>query len=330
NTITLNKGATATAATTDSGNGATITIPDHDTLQLSGASRITARSANGAGRGGDIRIGANRLHLSGASEISADGVNKGQAGSVNLNLRDRLQLDNQSSINASTARSATKEGGANITISLDGDLILNNGSSITASATGKANGGNIKLSLPNGFLLSSFPSSFGGNDILASAEEGNGGRIELRALGIFGVNTNTFDTRISEASAKSRSGRNGVLAFYIPYLTPDRGVVPIEQPLDPDNDLVRACSPRTAGQRAAFTQTGRGGLPILPGTRPSNSPLLDDLGRPALRQSRLTSSPLPNASLPAPSVTSPIASASLHQDPARTLALPLPPCPENR
>ena len=328
--LAIDQGAEINAQTSGSGNGGVISINGQGNLKLAGGSRITARSNNGTGRAGDISINVNGLTLSDTSEIKADGGNYGQAGTININLRDKLQLDTQSSINASTPRSTTNEGGANITISLNGDLILNNGSSIIARATGKANGGNIKLSLPNGFLLSSFPSSFGGNDILASAEEGNGGRIELRALGIFGVNTNTFDTRFSEASAKSRSGRNGVLAFYIPYLTPDRGVVPIEQPLDPDNDLVRACSPRTAGQRAAFTQTGRGGLPILPGTRPSNSPLLDDLGRPALRQSRLTSSPLPNASLPAPSVTSPITSASQHQDPARTLALPLPPCPENR
>jgi large exoprotein involved in heme utilization and adhesion len=331
------------ASTSGEANGGTITL-DSPWIELAGGSKITT-SSTGSGAGGNININGTRLQLANKSEIIAAGENNGEAGSINLNLRDQLQLDNQSKINASTARSASREGGANINISLGGNLILKNGSSITASAKGKANGGNIKLSLPKGFLLSSFPPSFGGNDILASAEEGNGGRIELRALGIFGVNTNTFATRISEASAKSRSGRNGVLAFYIPYLTPDRGVVPIEQPLDPDNDLVRACSPRTAGPRAAFTQSGRGGLPILPGTRPSSSPLLDDLGRPALRQSHLTSSPLPNASTPDTSppdtfppstsqpalyITSPIASASRLQDPARTLALPLPPCPETR
>jgi large exoprotein involved in heme utilization and adhesion len=331
--LSMEGGSSINASTSNvaSGGGITLYSP---WVELAGGSKITTAST-GSGAGGNININGTRLQLSNKSEISAAGENNGQAGSINLNLRDQLQLDNGSKINASTARSTTNDGGANININLGGNLILNNGSSITARATGKANGGNIKLSLPKGFLLSSFPPSFGGNDILASAEEGIGGRIELRALGIFGVNKNTFDTRISEASAKSRSGRNGVLAFYIPYLTPDRGVVPIEQTLDPDNDLVRVCSPRTAGARAAFTQTGRGGLPILPGTRPSSSPLLDDLGRPALRQGRLISSPLPNSSLPsssqlAPPFTFPIASATQLQDPGRPQALPLPPCPENR
>jgi hypothetical protein len=326
--LSMEGGSSINASTSSvaSGGGITLYSP---WVELAGGSKITTAST-GSGAGGNININGTRVQLSNKSEISAAGENNGQAGSINLNLRDQLQLDNGSQINASTARSTTNDGGANININLGGNLILNNGSSITASATGKANGGNIKLSLPKGFLLSSFPPSFGGNDILASAEEGNGGRIELRALGIFGVNKNTFGTRISEASAKSRSGRNGVLAFYIPYLTPDRGVVPIQQPLDPDNDLVRACSPRTAGPKAAFTQTGRGGLPILPGTRPSSSPLFDDLGRPALRQGRLNSSPLPSTSLRASSATSSIARATQLQDPGRPLALPLPPCPEPR
>ena len=295
-----------------------------------GAGSSIATASTGSGAGGNININGTRLLLNGASQFKADGGNFGQAGSINISLRDRLQLDNQSSINASTARSASKQGGANISITLGGGLVLNNGSSITATASGKANGGNIKLLLPNGFLLSSFPAAFAGNDILASADAGDGGRIELRALGIFGMNINTFFTPISEASAKSRSGRDGVLALYIPFLTPDRGVVPIEQPLDPDNDLVRACSPRGDGRRAEFTQTGRGGQPSLPGDRPTAAPLLDDLGRPAPRRGLQTSASLSSTSQPAPAAAIPVASAIQLQGYAPRLALPLPPCPEPR
>jgi large exoprotein involved in heme utilization and adhesion len=317
-----------------------VVIASKDLFLPGGIASLVA--ASGVGNGGGIDIDAYNMRLSNGGYISSSayGGNIGQAGSINIALRDRLQLDNQSSINASTARSSSKVAGANISISLGGDMLLNNGSSITASATGKANGGNIKLLLANGFLLSSFPGSFDGNDILASAEEGDGGRIEFRALGIFGININTFLTPISEASAKSGSGRDGVLAVYIPYLTPDWGVVRIEQPLDPDNDLVRACSPRSDGRGAEFTQTGRGGLPSLPGDRPTASPLLDDLGRPALRQGSqarstkpsafpLNASP-PSSFQPAPSATTPIASAAQRLGAAPSLLLPQPPCPEPR
>ena len=326
--LTLTGASSISASTSAAAKAGAINLISAFT-ELAGGSTI-ATASTGSGAGGNININGTRLQLSGASQIKADGGNFGQAGSINISLSDRLQLHNQSGINASTARSASKEGGANISITLGGDLILSNGTSITATASGKANGGNIKLLLPNGFLLSSFPGAFAGNDILASADAGNGGRIELRALGIFGVNINTFFTPISEASAKSRSGRDGVLAFYIPFLTPDRGVVPIEQPLDPDNDLVRACSPRADGRRAEFTQTGRGGQPSLPGDRPTAAPLLDDLGRPAPRRGLQTSASPPSTSQPAPAAAIPIASAIQLQGYAPRLALPLPPCPEPR
>jgi len=326
--LTLEGASSISASTSAAAKAGAINLISAFT-ELGGGSRI-ATASTGTGAGGNININGHVLQLSGASQFKADGGNFGQAGSIDISLRDRLQLDNQSGINASTARSASKEGGANISITLGGDLLLNNGSSITATASGKANGGNIKLLLPNGFLLSSFPGAFAGNDILASADAGDGGRIELRALGIFGMNINTYFTPISEASAKSRSGRDGVLALYIPYLTPDRGVVPIEQPLDPDNDLVRACSPRGDDRRAEFTQTGRGGQPGLPGDRPSAAPLLDDLGRPAPRRGLQTSASQTSASQPASAAAIPIASAIQLQGSAPRLALPLPPCPEPR
>jgi filamentous hemagglutinin family protein len=326
--LTLDGASSISASTSAAAKAGAINLISAFT-ELGGGSRI-ATASTGSGAGGNININGTRLLLHGASQFKADGGNFGQAGSINISLRDRLQLDNQSSINASTARSASKQGGANISITLGGGLVLNNGSSITATASGKANGGNIKLLLPNGFLLSSFPAAFAGNDILASADAGDGGRIELRALGIFGMNINTFFTPISEASAKSRSGRDGVLALYIPFLTPDRGVVPIEQPLDPDNDLVRACSPRGDGRRAEFTQTGRGGQPSLPGDRPTAAPLLDDLGRPAPRRGLQTSASLSSTSQPAPAAAIPVASAIQLQGYAPRLALPLPPCPEPR
>jgi filamentous hemagglutinin family protein len=326
--LTLTGASSISASTSAAAKAGAINLISAFT-ELAGGSTI-ATASTGSGAGGNININGHSLQLSDASQIKADGGNFGQAGSINITLSDRLQLHNQSGINASTARSASKEGGANISITLGGDLILSNGTSITATASGKANGGNIKLLLPNGFLLSSFPGAFAGNDILASADAGDGGRIELRALGIFGMNINTFLTPISEASAKSRSGRDGVLALYIPFLTPDRGVVPIEQPLDPDNDLVRACSPRADGRRAEFTQTGRGGQPSLPGDRPTAAPLLDDLGRPAPRRGLQTSASPPSTSQPAPAAAIPIASAIQLQGYAPRLALPLPPCPEPR
>lgn len=321
---TLDQGVTLTAGTSGPGRGGTITLPRQGQLSLDNRSRITTRSDSGAGRAGDIRIDANTLRLNNSSEVSADGTNNGQAGNISINVRDQLRLEDRSRINASTARSTDPAGGANIAIRLGGNLIMNKDSTITASATGNANGGNISLTLDKGFLLAAFPPTFNGNDILASAMAGNGGQIRVRALGIFGVNPYTFATRISDVSARAASGRDGVVAFFVPYLTPDRGVVPIEDPIDPANDLVRVCAPRADGQRAEFTQTGRGGLPLLPGDRPGGPSPLDDLGPTTAPQPSS-----PGARTPAPA-TSPLSLANPATAVLPSPASALPPCPEPR
>ncbi|MEB3168353.1 MAG: hypothetical protein VKK97_06420, partial [Synechococcaceae cyanobacterium] len=244
-------------------------------LELKSNSRISAESS-GAAQGGSITIRAGRVSLDGGSAISAAGKNAGQAGNVNLSVEMNLILGNGSSINASTIASSGGKGGANINIDVGGDVYLFGSSSIRAEAFGRANGGNIFLRIPNGFLRAAFPESGKGNDILAIARAGNGGLIDIRALGVFGFNFNTFLKPISEASSLSVSGRNGILAIFTPILDPDRGIIPIEQPLDPADELDQSCSPRA--EQSSFQTCGRGGVPALPGDSPGRRPPLDDLG----------------------------------------------------
>ena len=291
-------------------------------LSMAGGSLISAEST-GPARGGTVNISADQARLDGGSKIEVQGSGSGQAGTINLSLSRGLTLQSGSEINASTA-SSDRGGGANIHLRIGTDLLINNGSKIRAAAKDKANGGNIFIDIPNGFLLASFPDSFTGSDILATADEGQGGLIQLRTLGMFGVNRNTFGEPISEVSTRSRSGRDGVLAFFIPYLTPELEPVPIAKPLDPDNVLVRACTPRSDGA-PSFTLSGPGGLPELPGGRPGSAPLREDLGQP----SGPTSSASPRA-VPATATATATAIAIATADPLPgplVSRLPLPPCP---
>ncbi|MEB3362349.1 MAG: hypothetical protein VKI42_09535, partial [Synechococcaceae cyanobacterium] len=246
-------------------------------LDMKSGSSISAKT-DGAAQGGTINLEADRVDLDGSSKITAAGKGAGQAGNLNLFIRNNLNLSSGSEINASTMASSSLKGGANINLWVGGDLLLSGNSSIKAAALGFANGGNIFLRLPNGFLRAEFPVRGRGNDILATAEYGSGGLIDVRALGVFGFNFNTSDQFISEASTRAVSGRNGVVAIYTPYLDPDQGIVPIEQPLDPSNSLDQSCSPRA--EQSSFQTCGRGGVPALPGDSPGRRPLLDDLGPP--------------------------------------------------
>jgi filamentous hemagglutinin family protein len=289
-------------------------------LSMAGGSLISAAST-GPARGGTISISADQARLADGSKIVVQGSGSGQAGTINLTLSRGLTLQNGSAINASTA-SRDGGGGANIHLRIGTDLLINNGSKIRAEAKGKANGGNIFIDIPNGFLLAGFPDSFTGSDIFATADEGQGGLIQLRTLGMFGLNRNTFDKPISEVSTRSRSGRDGVLAFFIPYLTPELEPVPIAKPLDPDNVLVRACTPRSDGA-PSFTLSGPGGLPELPGGRPGSAPLREDLGQPQLSGPASSASP---RVVPATATATATASADPLPGPLVS-RLPLPPCP---
>jgi filamentous hemagglutinin family protein len=280
NSLHLFKGSAITASTNSSqafrnagdlGNILIIT----PNLELNGSSRISTQSFSTA-PGGNISIKAGRLQLNGGSAISAAGSGQGQAGNINLNVDKSLTLTQGSQINASTRSSSSGRGGANIDIQVGKDLFLFDNSSITAQALEMANGGNLDLRIPNGFLRAAFPVDGAGNDILAIAYGGDGGMINIRALGVFGFNFNSFLNPISEASSRSVSGRDGILGIFVPQLNPDRGILPIEQPLDPSNTLDQSCSPRA--EQSSFRTCGRGGVAPQPGDNNARPAPLDDLG----------------------------------------------------
>ena len=338
--LSLAGGSHITTSSTGNARGGTIRLNVNGVrpILLTEGSSVSASCNGCTDRGGDIAIDTRAMVLDGASAIRADGGSGGRAGNIRINLQQDLLLARGSRIDASTSgRGGSSSDQANINIRVGGDLWLSNGSSIRASALGYANGGNLQLNVGR-FLFAGFPPQSNGNDILASAYFGNGGRIDVKALGIFGVNLNTFESRVSDASARSRQGRNGVVSVITPFLTPDRGVIPIAEPLDPSNDVVRACAPRADGRRAEFSQSGRGGLPHQPGDLPSSLPPLEDLGQPEPLRS---ADRVPLGSIPAaapghtPAASARAASAP---DAAAPLALaigsgpelpqpPLPPCP---
>ena len=69
-------------------------------------------------------------------------------------------------------------------------MSFDNGGRITAQASGSANGGNVTIDAGEGFILA-FPD--GNNDIVARADRGNGGRINIDTEAIFGL-----EERVSE------------------------------------------------------------------------------------------------------------------------------------
>ncbi|MGA1623707.1 MAG: hypothetical protein ACO36E_13420, partial [Synechocystis sp.] len=255
---TLNINNSAISASTATGTAGSIAINSAQSVQLQNQGRITVEATDG-GTAGDITLNTERLNVTEGSRVSVSSLT-GQAGNVTIQTGDLL-LD-QGAITAETGKSGVTSG-ANINISASNllTLRLQNESLISATANGFADGGNIIINTP--FLIS-FPSSgSNGNDIIAKAFFGDGGRITINAIGIFGISEGRAiaGNGLSDIDASSEFGAAGIVQIN-QALEPNRGLVSLPENVVDPSDLIdqNACR-RGKENRSEFTETGRTGLP---------------------------------------------------------------------
>ncbi len=290
NSLTLRDGATISTETIGSGTGGGIFIQS-STVSLDTAAQVSARTS-GAGAAGDIvlQVG-DRLSLIGASTglfantesqstggggsifvtapttliqdgagISVGSRGQGQGGNIqvtgrNMTLRDRAYL---------TAETLSTDGG-NITIDL-ADLLLLRRNSLISTTAGTAqsggNGGNITISIPDGFIVAVGSEN---SDITANAFTGNGGKVNITAYSIFGIQPRPKLTPFSDITASSQFGINGTVRLITPNVDPGRGLVVFPANLvDPASQVAQTCIPQGAARANSFIITGRGGIPASP------------------------------------------------------------------
>jgi large exoprotein involved in heme utilization and adhesion len=176
---------------------------------------------------------------------------------------DRLELRDRGSI---TAETGSTQGG-NITLEVSDLLLLRRNSTISATAgTAQAggDGGNITINLPNGFIVGVKGEN---SDITANAFTGSGGRVNITAQGIYGLEFRPSLTPFSDITASSTFGVSGVVTLNTPNVDPNRGLVPLPVDLtDVSRLLVQNCPTGDALAKPPneFIITGRGGLPPTP------------------------------------------------------------------
>ncbi|MCC5663677.1 S-layer family protein, partial [Nostoc sp. CHAB 5784] len=243
------------------GNGGNITI-DSGSFSLSDDARLIA-STSGVGNAGTIEVNAaDFFTISGNSSNFNSGLfvdsqsPTGTAGDI-IVTSPRITLDNSGTLNA---QSASGNGG-NINLQTD-LLLLRRGAQISTTAgTDKTsgNGGNINIDAPTGFIVA-VPSE--NSDITANAFTGIGGRVDIKANGIYGIEFRESPTPLSDITASSEFGTQGTVELNTPGIDPNSGLV--ELPTVPvDTQLAQGCySPGYAQNR--FVITGRGGLPPNP------------------------------------------------------------------
>ena len=210
--------------------------------------------AEATGDASDIQLSAPLIFLGDGAVLFADNAGEGNGGNINVNV-DELQM-NRGIISAATASGT----GGEIQLQIADNLTLRNNSLISARAINNANGGNIDIDTE--FIIA-FPNQ--NNDIIASAEEGIGGNINVTAEALFGIEERkaTAGNRTNDIDASSEFGSSGEVSIEQPDVDPTSGLVELTQEVVDASKLI-AQNVCTQTANSEFVDIGKGGLPKNP------------------------------------------------------------------
>jgi filamentous hemagglutinin family protein len=269
--VTVQNGSLLGASTEGQGNAGSVRIQAGDRVRFSSSTASSEVVEGASGNGGDIEVGTTLLEMSnGAFSVQASSPDGG-AGNIQITAQEvRLRSSN---LNASTDFTPLGATSANITLRGLETLLLANQSLISARALGDANGGNIAIGATEGFVVGNPDSN---NDIIATAEAGNGGNIAIRANRILGftLQTNsdlTFEqlraTSTSDISASSEFGAQGNVTLDVLEADLTQGLADLPDNLvDASDQIAQVCptGPGASERLGQFVITGRGGIPPSP------------------------------------------------------------------
>ena len=293
--LSVSNGAFLSASTLGNGDAGDVNITATGSVSVTNSGIFSTVEEGAVGQGGNIDITADSLSLNNAL-LSSNSSGTGKAGDINVTA-DSISLD-QGSIVAET----TSGQGGNIKLQVEDVLLLRHGSLISTNAgTAQAGGDGGNITIDTTFIVA-VPEE--NSDITANAYEGNGGRVNITAQGIFGIEFREDLTPLSDITASSDLGVNGVVEIDRPAVDPSRGLTTLPTDIvDPTGLIDRRCQIESSSATSQFTITGRGGLPPNPNDLLGEEGLLEDLGTPAavrerVRDGKHTSIPVSPSSLP--------------------------------
>ncbi|MBD2463038.1 filamentous hemagglutinin N-terminal domain-containing protein [Oscillatoria sp. FACHB-1407] len=282
NTFEATRGGQVIATTTNRGQAGTITLNIRDNLLLSGSDptfavrqrrfpdAISNQGAdsglfastvrNSSGQGGTIRINTDRFRVEDGARVEVNSLGSGAAGDVRIRAGS-VRLSNRGRLIAETQ---TVDGGNIVLTNLD-QLLLREQSSISTNAgtTGAGgDGGNIGIDAD---FIVAVPTE--NSDITANAVRGNGGRVNVTTQGLFGITPRESLTPLSDITASSEQGVQGVVAVNTPNVDPRQGLLELPTDVtDATQQIAQNCptDSSTASELGEFVVTGRGGLPPSP------------------------------------------------------------------
>ncbi|OWY64195.1 hypothetical protein B7486_48615 [cyanobacterium TDX16] len=213
--------------------------------------------ANSTGQGGSIKITTGQLQVQNQAQVTVSSAGIGVAGELNI-AANSVRLNNGSI----TAQTRSGNGG-DLTLNVKDLLLLRNNSQISTTA-GTAqqlgDGGNITINTSSGFIVAAPREN---SDITANAFTGRGGRVEINAQSIFGIQPRSQLTPENDITASSELGISGTLEINTPNIEPNSGLVNLPS-VPVDTQLAQNCTPSSDRNQSEFIVTGRGGLPPNP------------------------------------------------------------------
>ena len=268
--LIISDGAQVLAGTRGLGNGGNLIVNASSTVQLIGTSASGEFSSGlftqteGIGNAGEfLKITTDKLIISDGAGISARSTQpRTLAGEVKINANS-IFLDNNGRITAETAAGENSNiDNSNIKL-FSRDIRLLNRSLILTDAKDTTIGGNITINTDTLVGL-------GNSDITANADQGSGGRVEINAKGIFGLEFRDDLTPHNDITSTSNLGSssNGEVILKITQVDPTSGLnelpgILVDAEAILANDLCGFENDRIAGG-SSFTITGKGGLPPTP------------------------------------------------------------------
>ncbi|NJO42178.1 MAG: S-layer family protein [Cyanobacteria bacterium CRU_2_1] len=267
------------AVNNERGPGGTLIINASESVEVSGTGFIGSESVNsalltrseGTGDAGDLSIRTGSLNVRDGAEVTVSSFGSGAAGNLTITA-DIIRLDGGSL----TAEILVGEGGNIILQDLD-LLLMQDQSQITAQAFGDADGGNVFITAPDGFIVAAAGQD---NNIIASADRGSGGVIEIEAQDILGIEERQNTPERNDIDASSESGAPGTVMITRLEIDPAQGIT--ELPDTPiASEPVQGCQVEGGEVTVEFFDTGRGGLPPTPYEPLSSDEILDDVRLPS-------------------------------------------------
>ncbi len=196
NTIDLQSGGHVSTATLSAGNAGRISVKASGTVAVS--TGFVSSSTFGAGRADSIDVSAPVISLAGPqSYVSALAAvdSSGQTGAITLSASDSIHLkDGAQLLISNYAAPASTSNLSTTALSLTAPSIILRGNALVSSAsTGNVSAGHITIDASKQLDLA-------GSRINTIANDGNGGRITIRAGDLMLLNQSRISTSVSGSS----------------------------------------------------------------------------------------------------------------------------------